>query len=190
MIQSRGDVRSASWAIEVSSSTARSAARTCSQTAASTWAAGFSGVRAGSRDRRSRSAPRRARSTRPAEPAGSPPRPLACSSPGPPPSTARGSGPGNAPGCRAPRKSPGSGPADHRGLPCQRQDGQTGILSLRGDLHYGYAKETTAIPSTQSWLLSSECRPHSVLAWPAQRPARSSWPASTARVQGQQPIEG
>ena len=42
----------------------------------------------------------------------------------------------------------------------------------------------------QSWLLSSECSPHSVLAWPAQRPARSSCPWATALVQGQQPMEG
>src|SRR5947209_8410293 len=42
----------------------------------------------------------------------------------------------------------------------------------------------------QSWLLSREWSPHSVLAWPAHRPARSSCPASTGRVQGQQPIEG
>jgi len=44
--------------------------------------------------------------------------------------------------------------------------------------------------SDQSWLLSSEWRPHSVLAWPAHRPARSSSPWATGRVQGQQPIEG
>ena len=32
------------------------------------------------------------------------------------------------------------------------------------------------------------CRPHSVLAVPLQRPARSSSPNITARVQGQQPM--
>ena len=44
--------------------------------------------------------------------------------------------------------------------------------------------------ATQSWLLSSECSPHSVLACPAHRPARSSCPSTTGLVQGQQPIEG
>jgi hypothetical protein len=33
------------------------------------------------------------------------------------------------------------------------------------------------------------CSPHSVFAEPAQRPARSSSPSATARVQGAQPIE-
>src|SRR3954470_24822492 len=44
--------------------------------------------------------------------------------------------------------------------------------------------------AAHSWLLSSEWRPHSVLAWPAHRPARSSSPTPTGLVHGQQPIEG
>ena len=34
------------------------------------------------------------------------------------------------------------------------------------------------------------CRPHSVLAWPDQRPARLSSPGATGRVHGQQPMDG
>ena len=33
------------------------------------------------------------------------------------------------------------------------------------------------------------CSPHSVLSWPAQRPALASSPSATGRVQGAQPIE-
>ena len=36
----------------------------------------------------------------------------------------------------------------------------------------------------------SACRPHSVLDWPDQRPARGSSPGATGRVHGQQPIDG
>ena len=36
---------------------------------------------------------------------------------------------------------------------------------------------------------AATCRPHSVLALPAQRPARGSSPGDTGRVHGQQPID-
>lgn len=55
-------------------------------------------------------------------------------------------------------------------MPGQFEHGDAGIFGLGGDLH------------------ALVCNPHSVLAVPLQRPARSSSPNITERVQGQQPM--
>ncbi len=43
---------------------------------------------------------------------------------------------------------------------------------------------------TRGRSLRSTCRPHSVLSWPAQRPARGLFGSSAGCVHGQHPIEG
>ena len=45
-------------------------------------------------------------------------------------------------------------------------------------------------PGVRSTTPQSSCSPHSVLSLPDHRPARGSSPSRTARVQGQQPMEG
>ena len=56
---------------------------------------------------------------------------------------------------------------------------------------HGLARLTgVRFPGTTGRDTAQTCRPHSVLADPAQRPALASSPGATRRVQGAQPIEG
>ena len=63
-------------------------------------------------------------------------------------------------------------------------------MSLRSSERLSNPDSSLAMCTWPSLSLSPPvvCRPHSVLAMPLQRPARSSSPNITARVQGQQPM--
>ncbi len=138
--------------------------------------------------------PRPPRSGRVRGPGGIRPRRLACSGPGRSPSVAGGSARGSARECRGPRQSLGFGPeAPPSGdQPEPASPDRHTRPSRRPSSVLDHSRNSSIHEIThQSWLLSRECSPHSVFAWPAQRPARSSAsPGATARVQGQQPIEG
>jgi hypothetical protein len=150
---------------------------------------GRDGIR---RDRRRRRGPRKVKYSKRGAPGDIHRRRLEYLRPGRRLSTEAGSGPGIVRESRTPGKSreygqmtiraefvPGREPPDTRTRPSRRSSW----------FHTVHPAPKYASTRLQSWLLSSECRPHSVLAYPAQRPARSSSPEATARVHGQHPIE-
>ncbi len=81
---------------------------------------------------------------------------------------------------------------DDRQYPAmQRTAGGTRSLGGGGRVSWGIPRGTESVRFSiphPHYFSSSVCRPHSVLAKPLQRPARSSSPNITARVQGQQPM--
>jgi hypothetical protein len=144
------------------------------------------------RDHRRRRGPRKVRYSKRGEPGDIHRRRLEYLRPGRRLSTEAGSGPGIVRESHTPGISreygqmtiraefvPGREPPDTRTRPSRRSSW----------FHTLHPAPNSASTRLQSWLLSSECRPHSVLACPAQRPARSSSPEATARVHGQHPIE-
>ncbi len=86
------------------------------------------------------------------------------------------------------RRMLGRNHGDHRSL-VDVDRSLAGRDGARADDEHGPTVDPKA-DGDRGQRLGHRCKPHSVLPWPAQRPARASAPSSTGEVQGRHPMEG